>query len=325
MFERTGFYFFTLRDIDVAISPWYLILMAFIMFSPAMTSGSMIADGILHGIVFAVAVTVSLLAHEFGHAFVSQYYDLRPSILLHGFGGLCSHRPASSDADDARILFAGPAAGLVFGAIAFLAQPYLVPAVPSEWFGVFVQDLIYINIAWSLINLLLPLYPLDGGKLFHLLLRRFTDEDSAQQTTLYVSIIFAGTAAAAGLILLNSLFLGLLGGFILIGNMQLMNSGARLLQRSTGREETSDFHDDMLERIKARADADDWREAYRLCHQLRSTGGQLPGSVRKEIFALLALASAQTGKYEEAEGYFRRAPDDDPRVAEAREIISQAA
>jgi hypothetical protein len=323
MFERSGFYFFTLRDIDVAISPWYLILMAFIMFSPAFMSETMFAEGALHGIVFAVAVTLSLLVHEFGHGFVSQYYSLSPSILLHGFGGLCSHRPAQSDADDARILFAGPLAGLIFGAVAVAVQMYVAPLVPGKWFFVFVQDLVFINIAWSLINLLLPLYPLDGGKLFHLLLRRFTDADSAQRSTLNVSIVFAAIAVGVGLLLMGSLFIALLGFFILWGNWQLLNSGQKLIQRSSGREETSEFHEDMLERISDHAERDDWQEAYRLCHQLRSTGGTLPTSVRDEVFAFLALSSAQTGHLDEAEGYFRRAPDGDPRVAEAREIVEK--
>ncbi|MFB6263411.1 MAG: hypothetical protein ABEL76_07285, partial [Bradymonadaceae bacterium] len=115
MFHRaSGLYFFTFRGIDVRVSFWYLVLMALIVFSPGGATTPM-AETVAHGLNFASALTLSLLVHEFGHALVSQYYRLRPSILLHGFGGLCMHESASTDGRDARILLAGPGAGLVLG------------------------------------------------------------------------------------------------------------------------------------------------------------------------------------------------------------------
>src|SRR5690606_14182007 len=140
------------------------------------TSGSVVS-----GVIFALAVTLSLLVHEFGHAFVSKHYELRPSILLHGFGGLCISEAARRDSDDAKILFAGPLAGLVFGGL-MLALSVFAPGVvnASPLLAQFVGALVFVNIFWSLVNLLLPIWPLDGGQLFHLLLRRFMAPERAQ-------------------------------------------------------------------------------------------------------------------------------------------------
>ncbi len=316
--QRSGLHLFTAFGIDVFVSLWYLLLMTF--FIMPMGSGMPGAAAVVQGVVFAVAVTISLLVHEYGHGFVSQSYDLSPSIMLHAFGGLCSHRPAATDADDAKILLAGPGAGLAFAGLAVGAHYFVTPLVPSTLFGLFVQNLIWINVVWSLINLLLPIWPLDGGKLFHLLLRRYTTESRARDTTLKISLGTIVIAAAAGLALLHSvLFIGLLAFFLGMQNVRLLQSGRPLVERSAPEESgPSDFQSELLGDAREALEQERFDEAYRLCHQLRASGGDLGSETLDEIWTLLGISATEMGKIDEAESYLDRAPDND-EVEQARQ------
>jgi Zn-dependent protease len=139
------------------------------------------------------ALFVSILIHELGHAVAILYYGYRPWITLHWLGGLASHDPGygvpSYSRDDpsnqpltqivislagpvAGFLFAGVIVGLIFaagGAANFsLGGVYLfdwsLDGIGSRNLWYFLDCLIFINIFWGLINLL-PVYPLDGGKI----------------------------------------------------------------------------------------------------------------------------------------------------------------
>ncbi len=317
--QRSGLHLFTAFGIDVFVSLWYLLLMAFIVFSPGFGSGATAATGMVHGVIFGLAVTLSLLVHEYGHGFVSKSYRLDPSIMLHAFGGFCAHRPADSDADDAKILLAGPGAGLVFGGLAVAAQMFLVPAVGSSLFGVFVRDLVWVNIVWSLANLLLPIWPLDGGKLFHLLLRRWTDSAAARKTTLQISLATIVVGGAVAVALFKSLFLGLLAFFLVMENVRLLRSGQPLVERAApDNSDPSDFQSELLEEAREALEAGNAEEAYRLCHQLRAGGGNLGPDLLDEIWTILGVASTELGKLDEAESYLDRAPDSN-EVEQARQ------
>jgi len=321
--QRSGLHLFTAFGIDVFASLWYLLLMAF--FIMPMGSGMPGTAAVVQGVVFAVAVTISLLVHEYGHGFVSQSYDLAPSIMLHAFGGFCSHRPAATDAKDAKILLAGPGAGLAFAGLAVGAHYFLTPLVPSRLFGLFVQNLIWINVVWSLLNLLLPIWPLDGGKLFHLLLRRYTTETRARETTLKISLGTIVIAAAAGLALLHSvLFIGLLAFFLGMENVRLLQSGRPLVERSAPKESgPSGFQSDLLEDAREALEDEKFDEAYRLCHQLRASGGDLGSETLDDIWTILGISATELGKFDEAESYLDRAPDND-EVQQARRAREEA-
>ncbi len=138
-----------------------------------------------------VAVFVSILIHELGHAFVQRHFGGHPRIVLHGMGGLaiCGDCDRSTRAQ-ILISLAGPGAGFLFAAILavcviftghhfglyFLGQePTFVPtgiklfgvwllweAFSSPHVNEMLSNLFFINIVWGMVNLL-PIYPLDGG------------------------------------------------------------------------------------------------------------------------------------------------------------------
>src|ERR1044071_1876737 len=136
-----GFHLFTLADIPVRMSPWYLFLLAFLTLRDRAS-----------GLLFALCITLSLLAHELGHAFVARHYKLRPEILLHGLGGLTGHERARSDRQDALIIAAGPLAGLLLGGACLLASYVLT--IESLALQMMLRQLVWINFFWSLFNLL---------------------------------------------------------------------------------------------------------------------------------------------------------------------------
>jgi len=118
-------------------------------------------------------VLVSILVHELGHAIVGRRMGLRPlGILLHGFGGLCRYDRAPRGLQGALVSVAGPAAGLLLGAIAGVVWLTQGPVLP-DWAAWTVVNLAIINVFWSLFNLL-PMLPLDGGHVvFHVLEARW--------------------------------------------------------------------------------------------------------------------------------------------------------
>lgn len=306
-FERSGYRLFSVAGIDVSISFWYLLLMGFIVFyNPG-----------VGGFLFAAAVTISIVIHEFGHAVPSKMYGLNPSILLHGFGGLCMHDPADSDWKDILIIVAGPVVEIIVGIAAFAVLGFTAspPGVTMNW-ELFLYYFAWVSVVWGAINLFLPLFPLDGGQLFHMILRRFIKEDRAQSIALRTSILVSVPIGIFALV--KGFFFGaFLVVFLLIGNIQMLQSGARLVGRKA-KVRASSFVKDTLRDAEAAFADEDWREAARLCHVIRAANDPVPKKQMSRIWELLYVSTVNQGEYEEAKGWLKKAPDT-AAVREARE------
>jgi len=144
-----------------------------------------------------VALLVSILIHELGHAIAQRHYGGRPRIILYGMGGMavcddCDRSPKSQ----ILISLAGPCAGFLLAicmmllirlvgrqagcfwgesAAVELQTPQRIDltllGVTFYWerFASFQTNLmifylLQINILWGAVNLL-PIYPLDGGRI----------------------------------------------------------------------------------------------------------------------------------------------------------------
>lgn len=138
---------------------------------------------------WVVALFVSILIHELGHAFLQRRYGGHPRIVLHGMGGLaiCSDCQRSTRSQ-ILISLAGPIAGFIFAAVLFvmvnlsgyqagislgppnitgfsvelLGMNFYWEALPSMIVNEMIGNLLQINVMWGAVNLL-PIYPLDGG------------------------------------------------------------------------------------------------------------------------------------------------------------------
>jgi len=326
--RRNGIYLFTAFGVDVSVSVFYLLLMAFIVFWSPGGGFAAESNAVLSGSLFAVAVTISLLVHEYGHAAVSKYFSLAPSILLHGFGGLCFHEEARTDGDDAKILVAGPGVGLIFGGLCIAVYVFAIPTGANRWLTQFLWYMVWISVVWNFVNLLFPIWPLDGGRLFHLVLRRFLPAARARDLALKSSLGTIVLAGAAAVVWLQSMFLGLLTFFLLLNNIQMLRRGQPLVNRPAPKSRgPSDYESEMLEEAREAVERGDWQEAYRLGHQLRGSGGtktNIPNALMDDIWEILAVASTELGKLDEAETYLDRAPETDA-IEKARRAREEAA
>jgi stage IV sporulation protein FB len=294
-----GFHLFTLADIPVRISPWYLFLLAFFTFGGNPASG----------LIYALCITISLLTHELGHAFVARHYKLRPHILLHGFGGLTGHESARNDRQEALIIAAGPGAGLVLGGVCLLVLNYF--QIESHGMQLLVTQLMVINFFWSIFNLL-PMWPMDGGQLFRIGAGKLFKAPRGERITHIVSL------ATVGVVAVGSYYLSWLSGpfllFILAmtawQNVQALSETSP----STPRRDNP-FARELLTHAEAAYAAGNDDEAARLSHQLRSEAN-VPPQLLARAWAILGVTATRKGNYREALSYLKRAPDM-PDVVEA--------
>ena len=138
-------------------------------------------------------VFVSILLHELGHALVARAFGAKPNITLYAMGGLTSYQGARmSRVQETVISAAGPGAGIALGGAVWLATQSLHLAGNPR---LLVSQILWVNIGWSVINLL-PVVPFDGGHILAAVLgpRRAL-------TTAVVSAIVGSAVAAAGVFL----------------------------------------------------------------------------------------------------------------------------
>lgn len=184
--------------IPVRVSVWYLLLVWVVTARSA--SWQLAALSL-------VIFTSSVLVHELGHGLVARAYGLRPRILLHAFGGWCEHQPPHTRDQDLRIVAGGPAAGLLLAAAAWLSS-WVLPDSAPWWAHVIVYGLTWQNLFISLFNLL-PVLPLDGGRLLQITLGRRQRQDLADHLTYQIGAVVGGVAGVAA-IAWSELFLGLI-------------------------------------------------------------------------------------------------------------------
>jgi Zn-dependent protease len=196
--------------------------------------------------LWVAVVFVSILVHELGHAFLQRHFGGHPWITLYGLGGLamcddCDRSPRSQ----ILISLAGPAAGFLLAAlvVALLAvtghfRGLQWDLMPVNWMpfdlaywsanhkpslrDAAVGDLLWVNIFWGLVNLL-PIYPLDGGRVAREVLTLAHPRRGIVQS-LWLSIFAAAAVAAFGAVVLQSIFMALFFGYLAYANYQTLQA-----------------------------------------------------------------------------------------------------
>jgi stage IV sporulation protein FB len=142
---------------------------------------------IQYSLTFVALLIGSIFLHELGHAMAcrAQGVPVR-RIVLHGGGGFCEHVGATTARQQELIVAMGPVVNLVIWAIASLVAPML-DAGMLRWA---VHWLATINLFLALFNLL-PVQPLDGGKLFRLGLMRLCTPLTATRIAGTVGFVFS--------------------------------------------------------------------------------------------------------------------------------------
>ncbi|MCF6311923.1 MAG: site-2 protease family protein [Verrucomicrobiales bacterium] len=176
-------------------------------------------------LVWLVVFFVSILWHELGHAFAMRRFGGHPEILLYGMGGVCSSVGRYTRVQSMIISAAGPAAGFLLALVACL--PMLLLDYEISWKRIFsahsfhsltefaLLKLLFINIFWTLLNLL-PILPLDGGQIF----RDFMSKTNPAVVP-KVGMITAGIVAVLSFTFLGSLFMALMFGYLAYQNYNM--------------------------------------------------------------------------------------------------------
>ena len=144
-------------------------------------------------------VFASVLLHELGHALAFRHFGYEPSIRLHAMGGHTSGAALLTPQQDMIVSLAGPLFGLAAGALVYGLGAFFPTLYATPFLGVVMRDLLWVNIGWSIINLL-PILPMDGGRVLISALRR-SDPPSASLRAHQISMIVAAAAAAIALFL----------------------------------------------------------------------------------------------------------------------------
>ena len=188
---------FTILGIPVRVEPWFWITMAFI-------GGGLHAANstdILLVLVFVFAGFLSITIHELGHALAIRKYGLPAAITLRAFGGYASFPAGKLDRKQSFfVTAAGPAIQFVFGVLLIVLAPSI--SIPEgSLFLPFLRDLIWVSIAWSILNCL-PVYPMDGGQMMAAILGPMK-----QHYVHLISSIVAVIIGIAGYLYLGSILL----------------------------------------------------------------------------------------------------------------------
>jgi Zn-dependent protease/predicted transcriptional regulator len=138
---------------------------------PSTNPGLSKATHIEMAIVAAFFFFLSILLHEFGHAFQARREGIEiDGITLWLFGGVARFKGSFGTAGaEFRVAVAGPLVSLALGVLFVLLA--LIPRSPSAVDGV-VSWLGYINLTLLVFNLI-PAPPLDGGRVLHAALWRW--------------------------------------------------------------------------------------------------------------------------------------------------------
>jgi stage IV sporulation protein FB len=199
---------FDVLGIPVRVSPWFWL-------GAALLGSSALRADYRFFVICIMVVFVSILVHELGHALTARAFGYAPHILLYQFGGLAMYAPHRDYSVVRSILItaAGPAAGLLLGGLTYAVLIGLrIRDVPlNDYASYFILQMLWVNLAWSLVNLL-PVLPLDGGQISRDLLTHFSPRKGLT-IALQLSLV-TGVLVAAWALSIRSTYVAILFGLL---------------------------------------------------------------------------------------------------------------
>ncbi len=227
---------FRLLGFPVIIHPVAWIVFGFIV----LTNASGGPSGLATGVIWALVLFGSILIHELGHALMARAFRLGPiQIELLGFLGFARYSRRPTPGRAMLVTAAGPAAGLILGGLSIALYVLLLltgltegasTMSPVGLLAVVLEDLAYVNIVFSLFNLL-PMRPLDGGSLLDSTLVWMGGAPArVDKIVAVVSVAFAALLGVAAL-WLSWWFLIFVAGWVIMRNLPSLGVGAQGARR----------------------------------------------------------------------------------------------
>lgn len=139
----------------------------------------------LYDLMFFLILVTSIFLHELGHAWgaLIQGIPVR-RIMIFGGGGFCEYAKAATPRERELMVAMGPIVNAVLWAV-FSLLSQLISDPEINW--VF-ETIATVNFYLLIFNLI-PVQPLDGGKLFVLFLYRYLNENWAVRISGFVGLV----------------------------------------------------------------------------------------------------------------------------------------
>lgn len=138
-------------------------------------------------LMFFAILIGSIYLHELGHAWgcLIQGVPVR-RVMIYGGGGFCEPTRSSTRHEQELIVAMGPIVNLFLWAVAGLIAP-MVSDPEINWVFRTIQ---WVNGFLFILNML-PVHPLDGGRLFELMLHRFLPAGAAITVSASVGLVLS--------------------------------------------------------------------------------------------------------------------------------------
>jgi Zn-dependent protease len=259
-----------------------------------------------------------VLIHELGHAVASRAFGYQPTITLAWMGGH-THPNAPGPIPwhkDVLLTLAGPLFGLVLGVACWVGSLFVDSESEALEYLLFVGA--YANFFWAVFNLL-PVLPLDGGRITSVLAMRFFGQ--------------RGFVVSQGLALLTSLGMvawGLQKGmpFLTVFFAMFGFQAARSLsQAMRGGEQVSEELGPVtrqLEQAQAALKEGDMEEARRRAHAVLNPAGPVTPELTSGAHHVLGWVALKEGQGRTALDHFsqvQRVPVEPQALAAAFSLI----
>ena len=222
-----------IAGIDIDIHATFVILLAWIGLVDYRRAGAAAA---LEAVLFTMAIFVSVVLHEYGHALTAAQFGVKTRrITLLPIGGVASlERMPDRPRHELLIALAGPAVTFciviaLYVGLRVAGAPTDAPSSTITGGTAFFAGLMWINVALLLFNLL-PAFPMDGGRVLRAAIAMRTDYARATDIAARIGKVFALLFGLAGLFVVNNPFLVVIA--LLFGSVQQ----ARLRRCSSRRQ-----------------------------------------------------------------------------------------
>lgn len=262
--------------IPIYIYPLFWLLAGFI--------GWINSNGdIAHTAIWIGVIVLSVLIHEYGHALSALAFGQSSHIELMALGGMTNRQgPKLRLWKEFLIVLNGPIAGLLLCIAAELTYDYLGrPPVANGWIYALVIT-IYANLFWTILNLL-PIYPLDGGRLLSIIL----------ESIFGLKGVKIGFIVSSCLAVLGAIFL-FYAGSLLAGSIFLMLAYESYRSWSTSQHVIPEDQEPLLQQTLKEAEMA--TQSGQLAHaeellreiRLKANGGVLYLRASEQLAAILS-------------------------------------
>jgi Zn-dependent protease/CBS domain-containing protein len=211
----------TFAGIDVFIHATFLLLIGWVGYTHWLEHGTIAK--VVEGILFILALFLSVVLHEYGHALTARRYGIKTrDITLYPIGGVARlERMPDKPIEELWVALMGPAVNVVIAAVLFVIL-YLSGSLAqmsdlTVASGSFLTRLMLVNVSLVVFNLL-PAFPMDGGRVLRALLAMRMDYVRATQIAATIGQGMAFLFGLAGLF--GNPFLLFIAFFVWIGASQ---------------------------------------------------------------------------------------------------------